>query len=155
MLSAVREDLAALEIDYRFTVTDIHEELRLAQAAALHTVLFIAIMQSFVLIVAVLLLVAMAHFMLEVRAPSMRAMYLIGAQHTQIARMNILEFMIASVLSSVLGIFASMIIGLFNIANLSGALVLFVFISMLLLTAVNVAVPVLICRQKLKQDIMQ
>lgn len=155
VLSAVREDLAALEIDWRFTVTDVHEELRLAQAAALHTVLFIAIMQSFVLIVAVLLLVAMAHFMLEVRAPSMRAMYLIGAQHTQIARMNILEFMIAAVLSSVLGIFASMIIGLFNIANLSGALILFVLISMLLLTVVNVAVPVLICKHKLKQDTMQ
>lgn len=154
VLAAVREDLAALEIDYKFTVTDIHEELRQAKLAALHAVLFIAIMQSFVLIVAVLLLVAMAHFMLEVRAPSMRAMYLIGAQHTQIARMNILEFMIASILSSVVGIFASAVIGLFNIGNLSLGLMLFALLSMLLLTAVNVLIPIWVCRRQLKQNLL-
>ncbi|MBR5871694.1 MAG: hypothetical protein IKZ09_11730 [Clostridia bacterium] len=155
VLEAVRADLAALEIDYRFTVTDIHEELRQAKLAALHAVLFIAIMQSFVLIVSVLLLVAMAHFMLEVRAPSMRAMYLIGAQHTQIARMNILEFMIASVLSSAAGILASAVIGLFNIGNLSFGLVLFAIGSLLMLTAINVLVPVWVCRMRLKQDLMR
>ncbi|MBE6657585.1 MAG: hypothetical protein E7604_03980 [Ruminococcaceae bacterium] len=155
VLNAVRADLAALEIDYKFTVTDIHEELRQAKLAALHAVLFIAIMQSFVLIVAILLLVAMAHFMLEVRAPSMRAMYLIGAQHTQIARMNILEFMIASVLSSVAGIFASAVIGLFNIGNLSAGLVLFTLTSMALLTAVNVLIPVWVCKMRLKQDLLR
>ena len=154
VLTAVREDLAALEIDYKFTVTDIHEELRQAKLAALHAVLFIAIMQSFVLIVAVLLLVAMAHFMLEVRAPSMRAMYLIGAQHTQIARMNILEFMIASVLSSVVGIFASSVIGLFNIGNLSVGLVFFSLASMLVLTAINVLIPVWVCKRQLKQNLL-
>ena len=154
VLTAVREDLAALEIDYKFTVTDIHEELRQAKLAALHAVLFIAIMQSFVLIVAVLLLVAMAHFMLEVRAPSMSAMYLIGAQHTQIARMNILEFMIASVLSSVVGIFASSVIGLFNIGNLSVGLVFFSLASMLVLTAINVLIPVWVCKRQLKQNLL-
>ena len=154
VLTAVREDLAALEIDYKFTVTDIHEELRQAKLAALHAVLFIAIMQSFVLIVAVLLLVAMAHFMLEVRAPSMRAMYLIGAQHTQIARMNILEFMIASVLSSVVGIFASSVFGLFNIGNLSVGLVFFSLASMLVLTAINVLIPVWVCKRQLKQNLL-
>jgi len=155
VLSAVREDLAELEIDYKFTVTDIHEELRQAKLAALHAVLFIAIMQSFVLVVAVLLLVAMAHFMLEVRAPSMRAMYLIGAQHTQIARMNILEFMIASVLSSIVGIAASAIIGLFNIGNLSFGLMLFALGSMVLLTAINVLIPVWVCKLRLKQDLLR
>ena len=153
-LAAVREDLAALELEYRFTVTDIHEELRLAKLAALHAVLFIAIMQSFVMIVAILLLIAMAHFMLEVRAPSMRAMYLIGAQHTQIARMNILEFMIASVLSSVVGIAASAVIGLFNLGNLSIGLVLFTLGSFAVLTAVNVFIPIWVCRMRLKQDLM-
>ena len=155
VLAAVRADLAELEYDYKFTVTDIHEELRQAKLAALHAVLFIAIMQSFVLIVSVLLLVAMAHFMLEVRAPSMRAMYLIGAQHTQIARMNILEFMIASVLSSVVGIFASAIIGLFNIGNLSIGLVLFTIGSLALLTAVNVLIPIWVCKMRLRQDLMR
>jgi hypothetical protein len=154
VLEAVRADLAELELDYKFTVTDIHEELRQAKLAALHAVLFIAIMQSFVLIVAVLLLVAMAHFMLEVRAPSMRAMYLIGAQHTQIARMNILEFMIASVLSSVVGIFASSVIGLFNIGNLSVGLVFFSLASMLVLTAINVLIPVWVCKRQLKQNLL-
>ena len=108
-----------------------------------------------VLIVAILLLVAMAHFMLEVRAPSMRAMYLIGAQHTQIARMNILEFMIASVLSSVAGVFASAVIGLFNIGNLSFGLVLFTLLSLAILTAVNVLIPIWVCNRRLKQDLMR
>lgn len=155
VLEAVRADLAELELDYKFTVTDIHEELRQAKLAALHAVLFIAVMQSFVLIVAILLLVAMAHFMLEVRAPSMRAMYLIGAQHTQIARMNILEFMIASVLSSVAGIIASAVIGLFNIGNLSFGLVLFTLLSLAILTAVNVLIPIWVCNRRLKQDLMR
>ena len=115
----------------------------------------IAIMQSFVLIVAILLLVAMAHFMLEVRAPSMRAMYLIGAQHTQISRMNILEFMIASVLSSVVGIFGAAIIGLFNIGNLSVGLVLFTLLSLVMLTAVNVLIPIWVCRRQLKNQLLQ
>ena len=96
----------------------------------------------------------MAHFMLEVRAPSMRAMYLIGAQHTQIARMNILEFMIASVLSSVVGIFASSVIGLFNIGNLSVGLVFFSLASMLVLTAINVLIPVWVCKRQLKQNLL-
>ena len=112
-------------------------------------------MQSFVLIVAILLLVAMAHFMLEVRAPSMRAMYLIGAQHTQISRMNILEFMIASVLSSVVGIFGAAIIGLFNIGNLSVGLVLFTLLSLVMLTAVNVLIPIWVCRRQLKNQLLQ
>ena len=153
-LAAVREALADLELEYKFRVTDIHEELRQAKLAALHAVLFIAIMQSFVLIVAILLLVAMAHFMLEVRAPSMRAMYLIGAQHTQIARMNILEFMIASILSSIVGIFGAAVIGLFNIGNLSVGLVLFTLLSLLMLTAVNVLIPIWICRRQLKNQLL-
>lgn len=154
-LASVREALAALETEYKFRVTDVHEELRQAKLAALHAVLFIAIMQSFVLIVAILLLVAMAHFMLEVRAPSMRAMYLIGARHTQIARINILEFLIASVLSSVVGVIGAAVIGLFNIGNLSVGLVLFTLLSLAMLTAVNVLIPIWVCRRQLNRQLLQ
>ena len=153
-LASVREALKPLEFEYKFTVTDIHEEMRQAQAEAMHTVFYIALMQSFVLIVAVLLLIAMAHFMLEVRAPSMRAMYLIGAQHTQIFRMNIVEFLIASLVSSVAGIVLAALFGLLNIGNMTAGLVLFCFASLLCLTAVNILVPVLICKRQLKQQTM-
>ncbi len=150
---AVREDLAALEYDYRFTVTDTHEQLREAKMQAWHTVFYIALMQSFVMIVAVLLLIAMASFMLEVRAPSMRAMYLIGAQHKQIYRMNIIEFLAASVISSVAGVLLAGVIGLFNnLGNVTVGLIWFSFLSLAALTAVNVLVPILICKQKCKDD---
>ena len=68
---------------------------------------------------------------------------------------HILEFMIASVLSSVVGIFASAVIGLFNIGNLSFGLMLFALASMAVLTAVNILIPVWVCRMRLKQDLLR
>ncbi len=152
-IAAVREDLRALEYDYRLTVTDTHEQLREAKLQAWHTVFYIALMQGFVMIVAVLLLIAMASFMLEVRAPSMRAMYLIGAQYTQIYRMNIIEFLAASVISSIAGVLLAGVIGLFNnLDNVTIGLIVFSFMSLAALTAVNILVPILICKRKLKSE---
>ncbi|MCQ2431427.1 MAG: ABC transporter permease [Clostridia bacterium] len=152
-LSAVRASMAELEGELHFTVTDTHAVLEQARKEALHTVLYIYIMKFFVMFVAVLLLAAMTHFMLEVKAPSLRAMFLIGTAQKQLMRINILEFLIASAFSSIAGLLLSLIataaISLkFEITLYRTPMsVLLTALSMIFLTAVNLAVPIYICQR--------
>ncbi len=156
-LSAVRESLRPMETEYHFTVTDTHEELRLAKEAAMHTVLYVYIMKFFVLLVTALLLIAMSRFILEVRAPAMRAMYLIGADAGQLGFVNICEFLIASLASSLAGVVLSLIGGAiltytFDIALYATPVtLLLVILSLLLLTAINTLIPVLLCRAQMQK----
>ncbi|MBP3918452.1 MAG: hypothetical protein J6I50_04710 [Clostridia bacterium] len=150
-LSQVRTSLEALEYEDHFRIEDVHEILQQAQNQAIHTVFYISLMQSFVLIVSILLLVAMSQFMLEVRAPAIRAMEMIGALPSQIFRINITEFLLASLLATLGGLLLAAIIGLLHLGNLRGMMILIPFLSLLLLTCVNLFTPLLICRRQLQQ----
>ena len=156
-LEGVRQALSDMEYEHLFRFDDMHEALRQAKAQAMHTVLYVYLMKFFVLVVTVLLMIAMTRFMLEVRMPSMRAMILIGAQNAQLMRIQMFEFLIAAGFSSIVGIILTLIgTGIISIRfeipfYFTPLTTFLVFLSMLLLTAVNIGIPVLLCEHNIRR----
>ncbi len=153
VLSAVHTALASLETEYRFTTYDLHEQLRLAKETAMHAMLFVYVMKCFVLIVTAILLIVMTRFMLAVKAPSMRAMRLIGAEEKQLSHINRLEFFIASACSAAVGILFSwigtrLLTSMFDLSIYqTTATTILIGISLLMMTALDLGVPMIICKK--------